>query len=235
MWQDIDTLYRLKSRALRIGFCGAGGKTTSLVCLSNELLNIQQKVLITTTTKMFPLPESDDLEIVIRETVNLNDLNSKSVCQWLVGINEEGKGVGPKVDEINKTNNYTDIWKLIEIDGSRMHPIKAPSHLEPVYTAGLDLVYGVIGASAFGQPISEQWVHRLERFLEVTQTKQGQMITPEVVSRLIQSPQGLFKDLPEGTLARVLISQVKPEHEAFIEAVKAKIQRPIEVLAWFNK
>jgi probable selenium-dependent hydroxylase accessory protein YqeC len=235
VWQDIDTLYRLKSRALRIGFCGAGGKTTSLVCLSKLLLNMHQKVLITTTTKMFPLPESDELGIVIRETFNPNDFNSKSICQWFGGINEEGKGVGPKADEIEKMNNYANIWKLIEIDGSRMHPIKAPSYLEPVYTDGLDLVYGVIGASAFGQPISEQWVHRLERFLEVTQTKQGQMITPEVVSSLIQSPQGLFKDLPEGTLPRVLFSQVKPEHEVFIESVKEKIQRPIEVLAWFNK
>lgn len=231
----VRVLYQQLKRPLCIGFSGAGGKTSSLYALAGELINIHEYVLITTTTKMFPAENNRNIEIVIRETINKNEVNSNFACQWFSKIDSEGKGVSPKIENIEKVNKYANIWKLIEIDGSRHLPIKAPGAGEPVYCQGLDLVFGVIGAGVFGKSISGELVHRLERFLEVTQTQVGDAMTPEVIARLINSPNGLFQGLPEGVEARVLFSAVRPEDAAFIEKVQTMTDTAIEVNPWRDK
>ena len=235
MLSVVTVLHQQLKRPLCIGFSGAGGKTTSLYNMADELININQNVLITTTTKMFPAENTQNIEIVIRETINENEVKIKRACQWFSRIDSEGKGVAPKIENIEKVNEYANIWKLIEIDGSRHLPIKAPAADEPVYCHGLDLVFGVIGAGVFGKSISAERVHRLELFLEVTQTQIGDEITPEVIARLINSPKGLFQGLPQGVEARVLFSAARPEDAAFIERVQTMTDTAIEVNPWREK
>lgn len=228
----IEALYREKGHALSIGFSGAGGKTTSLFLIAEMLIKNHQKVLITTTTKMFLEEKRINIPIVIRETFRENDLKQIDSCRWFAGESSEGKGLAPDKAAIESVNKYTEIWKLIEIDGAKHHPIKAPRADEPVYVAGLDLVFGVIGASVVGKPATEAWVHRLDLFLEVTEIERGEIITPEVIRRLIISPNGLFKDLPAETKPCVLITQVRTSDLEWIQALKAAIAYPIEVIPW---
>ncbi len=228
----MEAIKNMKGRT--VGFCGAGGKTTSIFFIANELINMNQKVLITTTTKMFPAEKCKNIEIVLRETFLEEDLNEKSVVQWFGKVNEENKGIAPPLHAIEELNNYTEIWKLIEIDGSKHMPIKAPNASEPVYPKGLDLILGVVGASAFEQPANDQWVHRLGLFLKVTGLEENQPICPEAVARLIDSPEGLFRNKPEGVPARVLITQVEKRHKAFIEKLKTLTHMPIEVMPWIQ-
>lgn len=232
MFDGVFQLFEEKKRCLAVGFCGAGGKTTSLYALADALIKIQQNVLITTTTKMFPSENSDKIKIVIRETISENDLSPKVVTQWFCRIDDEGKGRAPQINEIEKANKYANIWKLIEIDGAKRLPLKAPRLGEPVLCEGLDLVYGVLGASAFGKPISGQLIHRLDEFLAVTSAKPGDQISPEVLARLIASPMGLFRDIPSSVERRVLIGQAGPEQEAFIRSLAALIDLPVEVMPW---
>jgi probable selenium-dependent hydroxylase accessory protein YqeC len=235
MLESITLLHRKLNRALCIGFSGAGGKTTSLYNVANELHIMHEKVLITTTTKMFPAENQAEIKIVARETFNENDLNDGCITQWFSRINQEGKGLPPELKKIEELNNYTKLWKLIEIDGSKHLPIKAPNLEEPVYCKGMDLVYGVIGASVFGKPVSKERVHRLERFLEITHTKMGDFISSEVIARLINHPEGLFRGLPKETSACVLFTQVRPEQEAFVNLVRTLTDKPIEVLPWIER
>lgn len=232
MLENIDALRRKLNRALCIGFSGAGGKTTSLYQIARELHIMHEKVLITTTTMMFPAENQLEIRVVARETFNYEDLCDDVISQWFSQINKEGKGLSPKLTDIEKMNNHTEVWKLIEIDGSKHMPIKAPNLEEPVYCKGMDLVYGVIGASVFGETVSKERVHRLDRFLEITQTQIGDLISPEVIARLINHPEGLFRRLPEETSACVLIAQVRPEQEAFVNSVRALSIRPVEVIPW---
>lgn len=232
MFDGVFQLYEEKKRCLTIGFCGAGGKTTSLYALADILINMQQNVLITTTTKMFPNENSDKIKIVIRETIFESDLNPKGIIQWFSRVDDAGKGIAPPLREIEEVNKYAKIWKLIEIDGAKRLPLKAPQLGEPVLCEGLDLVYGVIGASAFGKPISGHLIHRLEEFLAVTGAKPGDLISPEVVARLIASPLGLFRNLPPSVDRRVLIGQARPEQAGFIQALAAQVDLPVEVMPW---
>lgn len=217
-----------------IGFCGAGGKTTSLFFIAEQLIKMNQKVLITTTTKMFPETKCKNLEIVIRETFLASDLKDGVIIQWLAKIDGQGKGLAPDVVEIEAMNKYTNIWKLIEIDGSRCLPIKAPRAGEPVYLKGLSHIFGVVGARAFEQPALADNVHRLESFLALTGLEEGDLITPEAVAKLIQSPLGLFRDKPEGVPVGVLITQVTEKHHGFIEKLKTLTDLTIEVMPWID-
>ncbi len=232
MLQMIEALYLEKGRALSIGFSGAGGKTTSLYLIAEELIKTQQKVLITTTTKMFLDNKRINMPIVLREIFHEDYLKSTGSCRWFSNSNVEEKGLAPSKTAIETMNNYTTIWKLIEIDGAKHCPIKAPREDEPVYVAGLDLVFGVIGASAVGQPATAAWVHRLAHFLAVTEAKEGDPITPELIRRLIVSPKGLFKDLPAGVKPCVLITQVREADWEWIKILRTKIEYPVEVIPW---
>lgn len=217
-----------------IGFCGAGGKTTSLFFMAEQLIKMNQKVLITTTTKMCADSKCKNLEIVIRETFFETDLKQDVITQWFSEINHENKGLSPKISEIEKLNKYTEIWKLIEIDGAKHLPIKAPRAGEPVYLNGLSHIFGVVGARAFGQPACEHIVHRLTEFLSVTGLKEGEIISPESVARLIDSPMGMFRDKPEGVPIGVLITQVEERHKDFIEKLKTLTSVNIEVMPWID-
>lgn len=51
---------------------------------------------------------------------------------------------------------------LIEADGSRRHPVKAPAEHEPPIPDFVDTVVVTVGLSALGQPCTTDWVHRPE-------------------------------------------------------------------------
>lgn len=230
----IERLYQEKKRPLCIGFSGAGGKTTSLYGIANEIINIQQKVLITTTTKMYLNDFLGKYPIVIRETFSPKFLFDLDACQWFGNRDTENKGGAPPNNEIEEMNKNTEFWKLIEIDGSRHRPLKANKADEPVYVTGLDLVFGVMGASVVGKPATAEWVHRLEAFLELTGAQYGEAIVPMHLLRLIEHPAGLFKDLPTGVTPCVLLTQVKSEDLAWVNWLKQQTLYPIEVIPWLS-
>ncbi len=49
---------------------------------------------------------------------------------------------------------------IIEADGARKLPIKAPAEHEPVIPEFVNTVITVIGLSGLGKPLTEEWVHR---------------------------------------------------------------------------
>jgi molybdenum cofactor cytidylyltransferase len=52
---------------------------------------------------------------------------------------------------------------LVEADGSRARPFKAPGDHEPVIPSGATHVVAVVGASVVGRPLDDPSVHRPER------------------------------------------------------------------------
>ncbi len=91
---------------------------------------------------------------------------------------------------------------LVEADGSRRLPLKAPGDHEPVLPPGTDLVVGVVGLDGLGRPMDGRTVHRPERFTRVTGCEPGAPIAWEHLVALVRHPDGLFKGAPA---ARVLL------------------------------
>lgn len=146
---------------------GGGGKTTIIIKLAEELAGVGYKVAITTTVKMY-LPESlmvvlsgeeTDLKVAVESQLGLFN------CVVVGGeVNKEGKLTALTENELAQIRSITKLdYLLIEGDGSKGKPFKAPRCHEPVVPEFSTLVLVVIGAECIDQPLSEKYFHALEQ------------------------------------------------------------------------
>lgn len=195
-----------KKRPRIISVVGAGGKTTLIYRLAEELKRKGLRVLITTTTKMYVpkrrfiswesgIDEEEDkgkqesakrMEEKIR--VKLHEEGIVVVGRILNG-GEKFTGIPEKVRSI--LPNLCDVL-LVEADGSRQKPVKVPADHEPVLFPVSDLVIGVLGMNSVGQHILEA-AHRPEDVAAFLNTSVEHRITEEDIEKIAESPLGLKK------------------------------------------
>ena len=113
---------------------------------------------------------------------------------------------------------------LIEADGARHLPCKAPAEHEPALLSSSDLVIGVTGLSALGQPLGKG-CFRAERAAELLDCTMEHHITEEDLARLIASEQGQQKDLKGRTFYAVLHQYEEKEHRAAAEKLVELLRR----------
>jgi len=95
----------------------------------------------------------------------------------------------------------------VKADGARMRWVKAPADDEPALPACCTTVLPVVSALAIGEPLSSLVAHRAERIEQVLGLREGEIITPARLGRLIASPLGMMK-LTEGRRAVPVINMV---------------------------
>lgn len=204
----------------RLALVGAGGKTTALFQLAREFVTathrggLPETVLLTATTHMAmdQLGLADHHEVL--ETVEqVNDLRA-DLPPGVVLVTgpqvEIGRtsGLGmPVLERLLALANAQELPLLIEADGSRRRPLKAPAGYEPVIPAWVDTVVVVTGLSALGEPLSSEWVHRPERFAELSGLSSGDRITVGALARLLTSTAGGLKAIPPGARRVALLNQ----------------------------
>ncbi|WP_304223216.1 selenium cofactor biosynthesis protein YqeC [Gracilinema caldarium] len=94
--------------------------------------------------------------------------------------------------------SYWDLV-LVEADGSKHLPVKAPAEHEPVVPDLCDIVLGCVGLDCLGLPMDEVHVHRPALFSAVTGCGLGEPIDVRHLINLAYHPQGLFKGCPDGS------------------------------------
>lgn len=212
-----------------ITIIGAGGKTTTLFYLAEECRKLKKRVLVTTSTAiMYPHNEQFD-EAIIGEDIILKEIrNIRAPGVYVAGsrVTEEGKLIGinrETIDDIFKMGIFDFI--LVEGDGSKRLPIKAPAAHEPVIPSLSTKVIGVIGMDALGKEISRDIVHRLEEFCMVTNSSPRDIIDVDKLLLLIKSEKGLFKNTPPEAKKYLLLNKADLEHDnTAIEMIKSKIK-----------
>lgn len=188
-----------------IAFVGAGGKTSALFRLCLELEGSGRSVLATTTTHIMDPrlePGRPECSVLLRPGME-TPFEGGSLPEPTPGLTvllsreaEPGgkmKGIHPSW--IPQLRSAWDLI-LVEADGSRRLPLKAPAPHEPVIPPGADLVVGVVGLECLGRPMDARTVHRPERFETITGCAQGAAIRFDALAALVLHPQGLFKDAP---------------------------------------
>ena len=151
---------------------GGGGKTTLLRTLGEELAE-ESRVLLCTTTKIFPF---HDLPCAMTaEELNSLRRELRLMCAGTPVPGTE-KLTAPPVPmaELAAWFDYV----LVEADGSAQRPFKVHAPHEPVIPAEAGQVVCVVGASGFGYPVAEA-AHRPERFAELAETVTEAAATPE--------------------------------------------------------
>ncbi|MGL5675624.1 MAG: selenium cofactor biosynthesis protein YqeC [Cellulosilyticaceae bacterium] len=187
-------------------FIGAGGKTTTLFQVARELEAKQQRVIITTTTKMY-YPTKDQIETVLinptNQLIQQHILYKGSLA--IGGCVKDGKLTAVPLERIEQLKQLAD-YILIEGDGAKRYPMKVPSAHEPVIPKETGQVVVVAGLKALGQPL-ETGCFRTEKAMALLGVVETHLMTEEDMATLITSPQGLQKGI-EGTSQILLLNQI---------------------------
>jgi molybdenum cofactor cytidylyltransferase len=195
-----------------VAFVGGGGKTGAILRLVEELRAAEWRVIATTTTKVGRSIGSA-VEAVEAGGRHWRDDLARGLerCGALflsAGTTPDGKlrGIDPEAVD-SRLSSLADAV-LIEADGSRQTPIKAPAEHEPVIPASTTLVVPMVGLDALGRGIRAPEVHRPELLRAVTGHK---IVTTTAVVRLITSPEGGLKAIPPRAGVRPILNKVRAD------------------------
>jgi probable selenium-dependent hydroxylase accessory protein YqeC len=204
-----------------ISLVGAGGKTSIIFRLAQELASNKKKVLISTTTKMY-IPDAlhggklvigNHIDSIIGESQQIE----RGVVTWAGGKTTDGKitGILPEYLDAIYTQKLFDII-LLEADGSKQKSLKAPSEYEPVIPKKTSIVLGVMGIDTLGKHLDERNVHRPELIEKITGNPIGSIIDADLMAKIALHKEGLFKN--SDIIARKILVLNKVDDEALASA-----------------
>lgn len=186
-----------------IAVVGGGGKTSLIYRLSQELLSLEKKVIITTTTHMLYEPERPFARGGDEEEVKrLLDKYGYTAAAEL--DEEQGKISALPEEKLLRLKDLCDVM-LIEADGSRQKPLKIPADWEPAIPSFANVVISVVGLDCLGKPICET-THRMERTSDFLKKSIDAPVTEEDIVKIASSIHGLFKNV-EGRVYRVYLNK----------------------------
>jgi molybdenum cofactor cytidylyltransferase len=202
-----DTL-RL-SKTPRLAFVGAGGKTTALSILAKEM---SKPLLVTTTTHLGDWQTSFvDHHVILGENPDLRMVEDQLEGIVLVTQNKhENRLVGLKPENMKAVYEFCEKHKLsllMECDGSRQLPIKAPGKNEPLIPDFVDTVVVVAGLTCLGKSVNETTIHHPEIFSTFSNLQQGELITKKALVRLLLHKDAGLKNIPSWARKIVLLNQ----------------------------
>ena len=171
-----------------ISFAGAGGKTTTIFALAQELKDTADyKILVTTTTKMMREKEAITVE---DEAFIKEQLQTKRL---VIAGTDLGRKMGCfAMDFLQKIIPLSDIT-LIEADGAQRRPFKMPRSYEPVYLPCTTKIVYLAGMTALGQKIED--LSRSDIMADFLHKQPAEKLTAEDMVKILQSEQGAKKDV----------------------------------------
>ena len=197
-----------------VGIVGAGGKTSALFRLGRE----RGPAILAATSHLgeWQIPLADH-HLVAQTPSDLDHLPEAGLT--LVTGPLDGNRTRPLDPETLarlKEKCAARAWPLlVEADGSRGRPLKAPAEHEPPLPDFADLVLVVAGLTGLGRPLAEEFVHRPELFSRLSGLPLGATVTPEALACVLAHPQGGLKNAPASARRVALLNQADtPELQA---------------------
>jgi len=225
----------LISRALRlergsvVSFVGAGGKTSAMFRLAQELKTAGWRVVATTTTHI-----SENQVSLAPAWLPADQLNSLSArlseyghCLITGAPDGHGRVRGVSPDTVAELHARPDVDAvLVEADGSRLRSFKAPAEHEPAVPPTTTHLVPVMGIDVIGQPLDDDHVHRPERVAALTGLKPGDPVTVDAAALVLVAPDGGAKQRPAHAQLKLLINKV--DNEAALGFARAVAERLVK-------
>jgi molybdenum cofactor cytidylyltransferase len=202
------------TRGSVVSFVGGGGKTTSMFRLADELSSEGARVVTTTTTHISKeqvriAPAAITLDELDKLTARLNQHGH---CLLIGPPDGKGRVYGASSELIARLHERPDVdVVLVEADGSRSLPFKAPGQYEPVVPEATTILAPIAGLNSIGQPLDEAHVHRAELAASLAQQPVGSAITPQTLARVLSHPQGGGKNCPPGARLVPILNKTDSE------------------------
>ena len=187
-------------RGCLLALVGGGGKTSALLTLSRELADRGWRVVASTTTRVgssiaasMPVLETTGKRLPDELVRAMSGPGRVFLC---AGRGEDGKLIGtdPEMLDAIKVGGLADAI-IVEADGARQMPLKAPGDHEPIIPETADIVFPFAGLDALGSAIEPGNVHRPEFLRRLTDSDR---VTPEVIADVLCAGGGGLKGVPAG-------------------------------------
>nr|MBN1229078.1 putative selenium-dependent hydroxylase accessory protein YqeC [Anaerolineae bacterium] len=190
-----------------VSFVGAGGKTSTMFRLADELVDSGLSVITTTTTRI----AQDELPLshICREDYPTG-VGKQPHTFILEHLLPDGKvkGVAPDwIDRVLVPGRRADLI-LIEADGSRRLPLKIPFPHEPVIPVSTTKAVIAVGLSALNKPFDANHVYGAENAYRLPDFCPESHTTPDLIADLLIHPDGGLKNIPDHADVMVFLNQV---------------------------
>ena len=208
---DLVKAFRLTNKT-KAAIVGSGGKTTAMFQLARDF---GSRVILTTTTHLAQdqLMQADR-HIALEDLADLPSIEKDLAGDILLFTGSEieaNRVKGPGQEILVQLAALAERWEcplLIEADGARQLPIKAPADHEPSIPDFVDTIIVVAGLSGLGKPLNEKWVHRPEIFSDLVGVPLGSEVTSQHLADALTSSRGGLKNIPDTARKLLLINQL---------------------------
>lgn len=197
-----------------VSLVGAGGKTTVVLRLRGECLEAGISHVVTTTTHMQFERAEDFLSEASLERVT--EMAGRFGTVWLGEPVSEGKMKGFSVDFLERVY-AAGLWLLVEADGAKRMPVKAPEEHEPVVAPFSTDVLAVYGLDAVGRPIGEV-CFRVDKVTEILGKTPVEILTAGDIIRLAVSATGGKKQVTDGMCYGVILNKADTPERLIVAA-----------------
>ncbi|TCO74776.1 selenium cofactor biosynthesis protein YqeC [Marinisporobacter balticus] len=222
----MKNLMDFKKNAI-ISLVGAGGKTSCMFTLAEELRK-ELKILVTTTTKIY-MPKKNKYDFLCLDKSLFSQFyykKNKGIYVYGDGINKDGKLMGMHQNDLINCHRFFDVT-IVEADGSKQKPIKGWNPYEPVVCEKTDTTIGILDISVIGKKIDKNNVHRVNAFAKITDSYLDEDICIGHLVSMVNHPDGLFKN----ALGEKILFINKVENEKY----KKLAMELVELLVKRNK
>jgi probable selenium-dependent hydroxylase accessory protein YqeC len=218
------------ARVHAVALVGAGGKTTAMF----ELARLLAPAVVTTTTHLAGgQAVLANRHAVWAEGVLDVPLNPEDHVDVILVTGPADPG------EVRLTGLSDSMWAglrrwcalhqrplLVEADGSRQRPLKAPAPHEPAIPADVDTVIVFAGLLGLGQALDDEHVHRPTVFAQLSGAPLGEPVTLDALALVLMHPAGGRKNVPPGARCIACLAQADTPGLRTLGARLARAIRP---------
>ena len=197
----------LASREM-VALVGGGGKSTILFRLGSELATEGRRVILTTTTKM-GRDQVSGIRTVCHSSACAVSCRPDGPVMLVTG-GDDHKVTGPSPQELDALFRDSAVdYVIVEADGARGRPLKAPGDHEPVIPSTATTVVIAMGMDALGRRLDEV-AHRVDKAVEFLGVRPEHTVAPADCAAILTHPRGVLREVPNDARVLVALTKVRP-------------------------
>ncbi len=172
---------------------GAGGKTT-LVNRLTEALRKKDKILVSSTTTFIKpnITSYDFIDYYYNQEYELSSVKHPGIYLIGKGKTREDLVMGLNKEDIEYLSGGFD-HAIIECDFSNGRPLKGFRDFEPIIPNTTEVTIGIIDIQSLGLLVNSTNIHHLDKYIELTGSTIGSLVTINHLSKIVDDDNALFK------------------------------------------
>lgn len=197
-----------------VSLVGAGGKTSTLIALGHELAAAGLRVLATTTTRI-GVDQLQLMPFALPATASMGSISMAVDEHHFVFLHGDIRGSkvhGPPLETISRwLDGVASDVLLIEADGARGLPLKAPRPHEPVIPPETTLVVVIASVSVLGQPLDDDHVYNASAIDDRYGFGLGNRVRSPWVGQVLRDEELGLRGVPPGVRVMAFLNQTPPK------------------------